>query len=62
MVYKVLLHPKAKIFLEKLDEKIRKRIKYKLKELERFPDERGKHLKYSTFWSLGLETIELYMK
>ncbi|MFQ6087687.1 MAG: type II toxin-antitoxin system RelE/ParE family toxin [Candidatus Methanofastidiosia archaeon] len=44
MIYGVLLYPKAKIFLGKLDQEVRKRIKYKLEELERFPNKRGKHL------------------
>ena len=54
MVYKILIHPKAKIFLDKLDQRIKERVKNKLKELEKSPDRIGKHLKHSTFWSLGV--------
>jgi len=51
MNYSILLHPKANIFLDKLDQEIKKRIRRKLEELQESP-ERGNHLKYSVFWSL----------
>ena len=51
MSYSVLLHPKANMFLDKLDQDVRKRIKRKLEELQEYP-ERGNHLRYSVFWSL----------
>ncbi|RLJ01224.1 MAG: type II toxin-antitoxin system RelE/ParE family toxin [Candidatus Aenigmatarchaeota archaeon] len=54
MNFRVLLHPKAKEFLGKLDPQLQERIKNKLKELERFPEEREKHLRYSKFWSLRI--------
>jgi len=54
MVYKILIHPKAKIFLDKLDQKTKERIKNKLKELKKISDKTGKNLKYSTFWSLRI--------
>ncbi len=47
-------HPKAKEFLEKLDKQTRERIKNKIKELEEFPGEKGKHLKYSNFCVLRI--------
>ena len=51
MSYSILLHPKANIFLDKLDQEMRKRIRKKLEELQKYP-ERGNHLRYSVFWSL----------
>ena len=51
MSYSVLLHPKAKTFLDKQDQEVRKRIRKKLEELKKYP-ERGNHLKYSVFWAL----------
>lgn len=51
MNYSILLHPKANIFLDKLDQEMRKRIRKKLEELQKYP-ERGNHLRYSVFWSL----------
>ncbi|MBU7011691.1 MAG: type II toxin-antitoxin system RelE/ParE family toxin [Theionarchaea archaeon] len=51
MNYSILLHPKANIFLDKLDQEMRKRIRKKLEELQEYP-ERGNHLRYSVFWSL----------
>jgi mRNA interferase RelE/StbE len=54
MDYEILLHPKAKNFLSKLDQKIKERIKNKLKELKKSPDGAGKHLKYSIYWSLRI--------
>lgn len=51
MSFKILLHPKAKEFLEKVDEKSKRRFKNKIKELMSHAD-KGKRLKYSNFWSL----------
>jgi mRNA-degrading endonuclease RelE of RelBE toxin-antitoxin system len=51
MNYSVLLHPKAKTFLDKRDQEVRKRIRKKLEELKQYP-ERGNHLRYSAFWAL----------
>jgi mRNA interferase RelE/StbE len=51
MSYSIFIHPKARIFLDKLDQILRKRIKKKLKELEQYPD-RGTSLRPSVFWSL----------
>ncbi len=51
MNYSILLHPKPNIFLDKLDQEMRKRIRKKLEELQKYP-ERGNHLRYSVFWSL----------
>lgn len=53
MGYKVLLHPKANRFLEKSDEKLRNRIKTKLKGLEANP-EKGKILSGSDFRRLRI--------
>jgi len=50
---KVLLHPKAAKFLEKLDLQTKERIKRKIRELEKNP-ELGRHLRYSNFWSLRI--------
>jgi len=47
-------HPKAKEFLEKLDQQTRDRIKNKIKELEEFLGEGGKRLKHSNFWTLRI--------
>ena len=54
MKFKLFLHPKAKEFLEKLDKRTKERIKNKIKELEEFPEERGKRLKHSNFWILRI--------
>jgi len=54
MKFKVLLHPTAKEFLEKLDKQTKERIKNKIRKLEEFPGERGKHLKHSNFWTLRI--------
>lgn len=53
MSYEVVLHPKANKFLKKSDEKLRNRIKDKLKELETKP-EKGKRLSGSDFLSLRI--------
>jgi mRNA-degrading endonuclease RelE of RelBE toxin-antitoxin system len=49
MVFKVLLHPKAKKALDKLDPEIMGRIREKLLELKEFP-RRGEQLRYSPLW------------
>lgn len=51
MTYSILLHPKAKTSLDRLDKEARKRIRKKLEELRHYP-ERGNHLRYSLFWAL----------
>jgi mRNA interferase RelE/StbE len=51
MSYNVLLHPKAKTFLDKRNQEVRKRIRKKLEELKKY-SERDNHLRYSLFWSL----------
>lgn len=51
-MFKVLMHPLALKSLEGLDKEIQRQIKNKLKELEEFPEQRGKHLRYTKFWTL----------
>lgn len=51
MSYSILLHPQANIFLDNLDQGMRKGMRKKLEELQKYP-ERGNHLRYSVFWSL----------
>lgn len=53
-MFEVLLHPLAAQFLEKIDSEISKQIKKKLKELQEYPEQRGKHLRYTQFWSLRI--------
>jgi mRNA interferase RelE/StbE len=53
-MFEIFLHPLAAKFLERLDAEARGQIKKKLKELAEFPEQRGKHLKYSHFWSLRI--------
>ena len=53
-MYSILLHPLAIRSFKKLDIEIRRQIKKKLKELEEFPEPRGKHLRYTQFWSLRI--------
>ena len=53
MSFKVLLHPKAARFLEKLDAFPKDRIRQSLRELEDSP-EKGEHLKHSPFWRLRI--------
>ena len=55
MSYKVLLHPKAAQFLEKVDASLKERTKKQLRELESSPDEKGERLKYSSFWRLRID-------
>ena len=52
MAFVVLLHPKAAKALDKIEEPVRPRIMEKLRELRNRPEEVGKRLKYSDFWSL----------
>ena len=54
MVFKVLLHPKAVEALKKIEKPMRSRIKEKLRELEHRPEQVGKRLKFSSFWSLRI--------
>jgi mRNA interferase RelE/StbE len=49
--FRVLLHPRAAKFLEKLDAPTAARIKENLKRLEERP-QLGKRLRYFNFWSL----------
>lgn len=51
MSFRVLLHPRAAKFLERLDAATAARIKESLKHLEQHP-QLGKRLKYFDFWSL----------
>lgn len=53
MSFKILFHPKAVKSLNKVDTEIKERIKRKIKELEKYP-KRGKHLRYTIFWSLRI--------
>jgi len=54
LMLEVLLHPLAARFLEKTDPEMSSRIKRKLKELSKNPEQRGKHLRYTQFWSLRI--------
>lgn len=54
MTFKVLLHPKAAKALEKLEKSTKRGIIEKLRELGGKPEEFGKRLKYSDFWSLRI--------
>ena len=53
-MFKVILHPLAAKFFTKTDKEISRRVKNKLKELEEFPKQRGKHMKYVNFWKLRI--------
>jgi len=53
-MFEVLLHPLAAKFFEKTDKETAEHIKKKLRELKEFPEQRGKHLKYTQFWSLRI--------
>ena len=53
-MYKIFFHQKAKNAFEKLEAQIQKRIKNKIAELKQFPEERGKHLRYSNFWRVRI--------
>jgi len=54
VTYSILLHPKAARELDKIKEPIRSRIKEKLTELRDNPEELGKRLRYTDFWSLRI--------
>ena len=54
MTYKVFLHPKAAQELNKIREPTRSRIKERLKELQSDPEEKGKKLRYTDYWSLRI--------
>lgn len=54
MTFKVLLHPKAARFLRRVDSSIRDQIRQHLRELEVSPENKGEHLKNSTFWRLRI--------
>mgnify|MGYP001080646421 CR=1 FL=1 len=51
MRYRVFLHPRAREYLDALDDAVRERMKKKAEELAEHP-KRGKPLKHSSFWSL----------
>ncbi len=53
-MYNILLHSLADRFLKKLDTQISTQIKRKILELKEFPEQRGKHLRYTQFWSLRI--------
>jgi len=53
-MFEVLLHPMAARFIEKADPSVSKLIRKKLAGLREFPEERGKHLRYTAFWSLRI--------
>ena len=53
-MYKILLHPLADKFLKKIDTGISRQIKRKILDLRKFPEQRGKHLRYTQFWSLRI--------
>jgi len=52
--YKILLHPKAAEFLDKADEKIKKRITEALAELRDSPKTKGQQLQDSRFLRLRI--------
>jgi mRNA interferase RelE/StbE len=52
--FEIFLHPMAAKSLEKLDSEIARQIRKKLAELKGFPEQRGKHLRYTSFWSLRI--------
>lgn len=54
MKFKILLHPKAADFLEKLDKPLREMVKTKLEKLEEYPEKRGERLRYTDFWKLRI--------
>jgi len=53
LIYAILLHPKAKDSLEKLDHPTRKRVMHQLHRLRGSPEE-GKRLKMGGFYSLRI--------
>lgn len=54
MTYSVLLHPRAARELESLDEPLKTRIKERLSELKNNPENIGKRLTQSDYWSLRI--------
>ncbi|MCW4035984.1 MAG: type II toxin-antitoxin system RelE/ParE family toxin [Candidatus Bathyarchaeota archaeon] len=54
MTFTILLHPKAARELNKIKEPMRSRIKGRLAELRDDPEEMGKQLRYTDFWSLRI--------
>lgn len=52
MECKLFFHPKAREAFKKLDASIQTRIRNKISELKKFPEERGKHLMHSNFWRI----------
>lgn len=54
MSLRVLLHPRAAEFLEGCEEKLRLRIKKRLRELETEPEAKGKRLRHTPFRSLRI--------
>lgn len=55
MTYTILLHPKAARELNRIEESMRSRIKGRLAELRDDPEEMGKQLRYTDFWSLRIK-------
>jgi mRNA interferase RelE/StbE len=53
-MFEVLLHPLAARSLERMDSEISQQIKKKLRELQGYPEQRGKHLRHTQFWSLRI--------
>jgi len=54
LTYRVLLHQRAAEFLERCDERLRLRVKNRLRELEKEPEGKGRRLKHSPFWRLRI--------
>ena len=53
MAFKILFHPKAVKEFRRLDKPIKERIKKETGKLKENP-RKGKHLRYSNFWSLRI--------
>ena len=53
-MHSILLHPLAARSFEKLDKEVRRQLKKRLKELGEYPEQRGKHLRHTQFWSLRI--------
>lgn len=53
-MFNILLHPVAAKFLEKIDVETCRQIKKKIKELKHESKRKGKHLRYTPFWSLRI--------
>jgi len=52
VVFVVLLHPRAAKDLDKIGKLVGQRIQEQLRELKARPEQVGKRLRYSDFWSL----------